>query len=187
LAVLVLTGLVTACGGSADRPPATTTDTIPPMTTSAPPTTTAPPSIPVDEGAGDDLIRMSDDPLGIRGMNLDAINDMEPLEDVHFNYDSAALSDEARRTLETHAETMRLYPTMTVLIEGHCDERGTTEYNLALGERRASAAFNYLTSLGIPASRIKTISYGKEFPKDPGHNEAAWAANRRAHFQITAN
>ncbi len=71
-------------------------------------------------------------------------------------------------------------------IEGHCDERGTAEYNLALGERRAVAARAYLVSLGIAADRLRTVSYGKEFPFDPGHDERAWAKNRRAHFVITA-
>ena len=71
-------------------------------------------------------------------------------------------------------------------IEGHCDERGTAEYNLALGERRATAARAYLVSLGIPADRLRTVSYGKEFPFDPGHDESAFAKNRRAHFVITA-
>jgi peptidoglycan-associated lipoprotein len=73
-----------------------------------------------------------------------------------------------------------------VTVEGHCDERGTAEYNLALGDRRATAAVAYLRSLGIPADRLKTVSYGKEFPFDPGHDETAWAKNRRAHFVITA-
>jgi peptidoglycan-associated lipoprotein len=71
-------------------------------------------------------------------------------------------------------------------IEGHCDERGTAEYNLALGERRAVAVKTYLVSLGIPQDRLRTVSYGKEFPFDPGHDEAAWSNNRRAHFVITA-
>jgi peptidoglycan-associated lipoprotein len=75
---------------------------------------------------------------------------------------------------------------VTILIEGHCDERGTVQYNLALGERRADAAYNYLTSLGITEVRLKKISYGKEFPVDPGHNEVAWARNRRCHFVITS-
>ena len=75
---------------------------------------------------------------------------------------------------------------LTVIVEGHCDERGTAEYNLALGERRAVAARAYLVSLGIAAERLRTVSYGKEFPFDPGHDEAAWAKNRRAHFVVTA-
>jgi peptidoglycan-associated lipoprotein len=92
---------------------------------------------------------------------------------------------EARAALDANAAVLKKYPTWVVTIEGHCDERGTAEYNLALGERRAAAAQSYLAALGIPASRIKTVSYGKEFPFDPGHDEAAWAKNRRAHFVIT--
>jgi len=75
---------------------------------------------------------------------------------------------------------------MQITIEGHCDERGTAEYNLALGERRALAAKNYLVSLGVGADKVKTVSYGKEFPFEPGHDDAAWLKNRRAHFVITA-
>jgi peptidoglycan-associated lipoprotein len=81
---------------------------------------------------------------------------------------------------------MKKYATWQITIEGHCDERGTAEYNLALGERRAVAARTYLVSLGVSADRIKTVSYGKEFPFDPAHNEGAWSKNRRAHFVVTA-
>jgi len=81
---------------------------------------------------------------------------------------------------------IKRYTSWTVTIEGHCDERGTAEYNLALGERRAIAVRAYLVSLGIAADRLRTVSYGKEFPFDPGHDEAAFAKNRRAHFVITA-
>ena len=97
-----------------------------------------------------------------------------------------SLSAEARAALDANAAVLKKYPSWTVTIEGHCDERGTAEYNLALGERRAVAAQSYLVALGIPASRIKTVSYGKEFPFDPGHDEAAYAKNRRAQFVITA-
>ncbi len=85
-----------------------------------------------------------------------------------------------------NAEILRRYPTWMITIEGHCDERGTAEYNLALGERRAVSTRAYLLSLGIPAGRVRTVSYGKEFPFDPGHTEAAWSMNRRGHFVITA-
>ena len=81
---------------------------------------------------------------------------------------------------------MKKYPTWIVTIEGHADERGTAEYNLALGERRALAARNYLVSLGIPADRLRTVSYGKEFPFEPGHDETSWFQNRRAHFVVTS-
>ena len=85
-----------------------------------------------------------------------------------------------------NAGVLKQYTTWTVTIEGHCDERGTAEYNLALGERRAVAARAYLVSLGVSADRLRTVSYGKEFPFDPGHDETAYAKNRRAHFVITA-
>ena len=87
--------------------------------------------------------------------------------------------------LESHAEWLGRYDTVTLLIAGHCDERGTVEYNLALGERRAMSAFNYLASLGIDASRMRTISFGKEMPLDSASTEEAWARNRRGDFEIT--
>ncbi len=98
---------------------------------------------------------------------------------VFFDLDKSDLKPEARRTLERQAAWLKQYGNVAVTIEGHCDERGTREYNLALGDRRAKAASNYLVSLGIPASRIKTISYGKERPAVLGSNEAAWSQNRR--------
>ena len=88
--------------------------------------------------------------------------------------------------LNNNAELMKKYSTWIVTIEGHADERGTAEYNLALGERRALAARNYLVSLGIPADRLRTVSYGKEFPFEPGHDEGSWSKNRRAHFVVTS-
>lgn len=99
---------------------------------------------------------------------------------VFFGYDSAVLTPEGRRTLERQAEWLRLFPEHSIMIEGHCDERGTREYNLALGERRASAARDYLMAFGINSSRIKTTSYGKERPYALKHNEESWELNRRA-------
>jgi peptidoglycan-associated lipoprotein len=98
---------------------------------------------------------------------------------VYFGYDEYSLDAEAQSTLRKQADWMRKYPNKSVVIEGHCDERGTREYNLALGARRAEAAKRYLTSLGIEEGRISTISYGKERPEAVGSNEAAWAQNRR--------
>ena len=118
--------------------------------------------------------------------SLDELNRESPLKPALFDYDSAELDAQARSTLNANAEELKKRPTWTVTIEGHCDERGTAEYNLALGERRAIAAQTYLVSLGISADKLRTVSYGKEFPFDPGHNDAAWAKNRRAHFVITA-
>lgn len=118
---------------------------------------------------------------------IDVINGPDsPLKPVFFAYDREDLSDEARQTLNANAEVLKRYSTWVITIEGHCDERGTAEYNLALGDRRALAAKNYLLSLGIASDRLRTVSYGKEFPFNPGSDEAAWAMNRRAHFMLTS-
>jgi peptidoglycan-associated lipoprotein len=105
---------------------------------------------------------------------------------VYFGYDSVTLDDQARTTLQRQATWLQQYPSVSATVEGHTDERGTREYNLALGERRASAAARYLSSLGIDESRLMTISYGKDRPADPGTGEAAWAQNRRAVTVINA-
>ncbi|MSM39505.1 MAG: peptidoglycan-associated lipoprotein Pal [Geobacter sp.] len=105
-------------------------------------------------------------------------------EKVYFDFDSSALSQKSRDALSKNADVLKQQADMKVQIEGNCDERGSAEYNLALGERRAKAAMHYLVNLGIPASRISTISYGEEKPADPGHDEAAWAKNRRDEFLI---
>ncbi len=105
-------------------------------------------------------------------------------EDIYFEYDSAVLIPEAREVLKRKAEWMRSNPNVSVIIEGHTDSRGTVAYNLALGERRAESAMSFLVDLGISASRLTTISFGKEKPANPGQGETAWAANRRVHFEI---
>jgi peptidoglycan-associated lipoprotein len=125
-----------------------------------------------------------EDPMATR--SIDDLNRSSPMRAAFFDYDSAELSAEARAVLDANAATLKKYASWAITVEGHCDERGTAEYNLSLGERRAVAAQSYLVSLGIPAGRLRTVSYGKEFPFDPGHDEAAWAKNRRAHFVITA-
>jgi len=106
------------------------------------------------------------------------------LEDVFFDLDSYALRDDGRAVLDRLAKRLRDAPVAALTIEGHCDERGTIEYNQALGEKRANAARDYLVSAGIPGSRLQTISYGKERPFAEGHDESAWAQNRRAHFVL---
>jgi len=103
-------------------------------------------------------------------------------EDIYFEFDQYILSDTAKQNLNKKAQWLKDYPSAKALIEGHCDERGSAEYNLALGQKRADAAMQYLVSLGISANRISTISFGKEKPVDSGSNESAWAKNRRAHF-----
>lgn len=101
---------------------------------------------------------------------------------VYFALDSSALDDVARATLDRNAKLLRDNSSWTVTIAGHCDERGTVEYNQALGERRANSVRDFLVAAGVPESRVKTVSYGKEMPADDGHDEAAWAKNRRAEF-----
>lgn len=107
------------------------------------------------------------------------------LERIYFEFDAFVLSQTARDTLSRNAEALlKKMPNAKVSIEGHCDERGSDEYNLALGEKRAKAAMSYLITLGVPAARLSIISYGEEKPLDPGHSEEAWAKNRRAEFVI---
>jgi peptidoglycan-associated lipoprotein len=104
------------------------------------------------------------------------------LADAYFDFDSYALSSEAKGTLEQNAKELKRVTATNITIEGHCDERGTKAYNLALGEKRANAAKDYLVALGVAGTRINTVSYGKERPFDDGHDDSAWAKNRRAHF-----
>ncbi len=104
------------------------------------------------------------------------------VKDAYFDYDKADIRPDARDALSQTAQFLRSYPDLRVTVEGHCDERGSTEYNLALGDRRAQAAKDFLVSLGVTADRIDTISYGKERPVCTDHNEACWQQNRRGHF-----
>jgi len=106
------------------------------------------------------------------------------LSDINFAFDSSEISSAAQQTLSAHSDWLKQNSGTPVVVEGHCDERGTIEYNLALGERRASAVKDYLRSLGVDSSQLSTVSYGEELPLDPGHSEAAWAKNRRAHFSV---
>jgi len=106
------------------------------------------------------------------------------LVQIHFDFDQYVLTDEAKSTLVSNAGLLRAAPAVKVLIEGHCDERGSDEYNLALGEKRALATKNYLVSLGVAADRMTIISYGEEKPVDSAHTKEAWAKNRRADFKV---
>jgi peptidoglycan-associated lipoprotein len=116
--------------------------------------------------------------------SLDQINREKPLGTVYFDYDKAVIRDDAKPTLDTNAAWLKKFRTIKILVEGHCDERGTEEYNLALGEKRAKVAQDYLLSMGIGSDRMKIISYGKSQPINPGHDEAAWQMNRRAQFIV---
>ncbi|MCX7973985.1 MAG: peptidoglycan-associated lipoprotein Pal [Candidatus Aminicenantes bacterium] len=116
--------------------------------------------------------------------SLEEANKAGYLKMIHFDFDKYNIRDDMKPILAQNAAWLKKFQSVKILIEGHCDERGTEEYNLALGERRAKSTFDYLVSLGISPDRMKIISYGKSQPLDPGHNEEAWAKNRRAQFTI---
>ena len=118
--------------------------------------------------------------------SLAELNGEQPLGNVSFDYDSAELSDAARDTLQGNSEWLQRWTSTRIMVEGHCDERGTNEYNLGLGEQRARAVVDYLTSLGVAAGRLSMVSKGEEEPTCTEETEACWAQNRRGHFIITA-
>jgi peptidoglycan-associated lipoprotein len=105
-------------------------------------------------------------------------------DDVRFDFDKSEVKEDGRKTCQVVADYLKKHPKAKLQIEGHCDERGTAEYNMALGERRATAVTTYLVSLGVSKAGLSTVSFGKEKPLDPGHGEEAWAKNRRAHFVL---
>jgi peptidoglycan-associated lipoprotein len=181
--LLVLSVAITGCGRK--RPPvARPTPPAPPTASTAPNRPPAPPE-PLNEPppvATPEPVRDE----AVSSASLDDLNRNSPLRPVFYELDSSDLTAEGQRTLDANAGVLKQNATWVVTIEGHCDERGSAEYNLALGERRALSARAYLISLGLPADRLRTVSYGKEFPFDPGHDEPAYGKNRRAHFVITA-
>jgi peptidoglycan-associated lipoprotein len=164
----------------------------PPATTQPAPAPTVMPDPPSAGGAPQRIVESVPSPSQpiaedtIDARSLDDLNRSSPLRPAFFPLDSSDLDESGRVVVSANSEVLKRFPTWVVSVEGHCDERGTAEYNLALGERRAIAVKAYLTSLGVPSERIRTVSYGKEFPFDPGHAEASWSQNRRAHFVITS-
>jgi peptidoglycan-associated lipoprotein len=181
--VLILTLTMTAA--CARRQPPPLTQPAPPPAAGVPPgVTTPPPPTRVDDALPVPPAPLAEDPIADR--SLDELNRDSPFQPAFFQLDSSELDDVARRVVTANAELLKRYPTWEITIEGHCDERGSAEYNLALGERRAVAVRTFLLSLGIGADRMRVVSYGKEFPFDPGNDETAHAQNRRAHFVITA-
>jgi peptidoglycan-associated lipoprotein len=185
-AAVVLVLLTLTASACARRQPPPLAQPAPPA--GAPPvTTTAPPAPPPTTEA----LPVPPEPLaiaedGISARSLDDLNRDSPFKPAFFPLDSAELDDDGRAVVTANAAVMRKFPRWMITVEGHCDERGTAEYNLALGERRALAVRTYLVSLGIAADRVRVVSYGKEFPFDPLHTESAWSKNRRAHFVLTS-
>lgn len=170
-------GLV-GCGKKAPEPaPAP-----PPAPAPAPPPAPPPPPPPAPAPAEKPL---SEEEIFAR-KSLEELNAEKPLADVFFALDESTLTDEARTKLQANAKWLQRWTSTRITIEGHCDNRGTTEYNLALGERRAQATKDYLVSLGVAADRILTISKGEEAPFCTENTEECWAQNRRGHFIITA-
>jgi peptidoglycan-associated lipoprotein len=180
---VLVVATVNACGSK--KPPVARPVAPPPgaSTGSDPGRPTGPPE-PIREQPMPPEPVITSDPL--LSKDIDEINKNSPFQPVFFLYDQANIDTAGQETLNKNAEVLKKYTAWVITIEGHADERGTAEYNLALGERRSLAARNYLVSLGIPADRLRTISYGKEFPFDPGHDEGAWSKNRRAHFVVTS-
>jgi peptidoglycan-associated lipoprotein len=184
--VVVVSLVLVALGGSAcarRRPPAAPA---PAPTFEAPTVTPAPPAPPqrVDDAQPVATPSLADDSIANR--SLDDLNRDSPLRPAFFPLDSSDLDDAGRAIVTANAALLKKFATWMISIEGHCDERGTPEYNLALGERRAVSVKTYLVSLGVSPDRLRTVSYGKEFPFDPAHTEDAWSKNRRAHFVITS-
>jgi peptidoglycan-associated lipoprotein len=181
---LLFAALAVATGCAKKQPPVARPVPPPPPPPVETPMTPPPEPPPPTADTGASTAPVVED--AVASGSLDEINKNSPLKPVFFGLDVSEIDGDGQRLLETNAEILKRYPTWQISIEGHCDERGTAEYNLALGERRALAARNDLVSLGVSADRVKTVSYGKEFPFDPGHTESAWAKNRRAHFVVTA-
>jgi len=182
--LFVIAASIAGCGKKI--PPVTAT---PPQPAPPPVTTTAPPAPPrptqrVEDGLPVPVQPVGEDAIGSR--SLEDLNRDSPLRPVFFPLDAFELDAEARSVVGSNADVLKRYSSWMITVEGHCDERGTAEYNLALGERRAIAVRTYLVSLGVAPDRVRTVSYGKEFPFDSGHTDAAWSKNRRAHFVITA-
>jgi len=171
---LAAVAFVVACSSKppAAPPPAPTPVSTPTVVTVEPVATPAP--MPAPRVEADD----------IRAKSLVEISSY--LKPAFFDYDKADIRGDSRDVLATNATWLKKYSSVQFTIEGHADERGTAQYNLALGDRRANAAKDYLVSLGVDASRIKTVSYGKERPFATGHDEDSWQKNRRAHFVVTA-
>jgi peptidoglycan-associated lipoprotein len=167
-----------ACHHGPKRGPVVSTTPPPPIVPASPPPAPSPPT-------GPEIAVQPDEYAKLRSTPTDELDRMGLLADIHFDYDSADLREPDRQTLSKNADVLKRLDFLRVTVQGHCDDRGTVEYNLALGERRSRAAYDYIVSLGVPADRLKTVSYGKEIPLCGDQTEDCWARNRRAHFEIT--
>jgi peptidoglycan-associated lipoprotein len=178
--VIVVLAVVaaTAFAACAKKAPPAPPPPPPPVVPEAPPPAPPPPPRPEPAPVVDEYARL-------RAMSAEEIEKSGLLAEVYFDFDKADVRDADRAVLSKNAEALKRFDFLRVTVEGHCDERGTVEYNLALGERRAKAAYDYLVSLGVPVERLKTVSYGKEVPACLQSTEDCWQKNRRAHFTVT--
>ena len=170
-----------ACGGRNQQVAVTP----PPPMTAAPTNPPAPPPPPTAPGAAATPRALTEDELFAQ-KSLDQLNKERPLADVFFDLDQSTIKEDGRASLTANANWLKRWTGTRINIEGHCDERGTAEYNLGLGERRANSVKAYLVDLGVPADRITIVSKGKEAPFCTEKNESCWQQNRRGHFIITA-
>ena len=150
----------------------------PPPVAPEPPPPAPPPPKPEVKPQVDEYARL-------KAMASDEIDRLGLLQEVYFDYDKSDVREADRAALSKNADTLKKFDFLKVTIEGHCDERGTVDYNLALGERRARAAYDYLVSLGVPADRLRTVSYGKEIPVCSESSEDCWQRNRRAKLTVS--
>ena len=176
--ILLAAATLASLGACGKKTPPVAPSAPPPVAPAPPPPAPPPPTRaeaapPVDEYAR------------LRAMSAEEIEKSGLLGEIYFDFDKAEIRDGDRATLTKNAAALKRFDFLRVTVEGHCDERGTVEYNLALGERRSRAAYDYLVSLGVAADRLKTVSYGKEVPACTASGEDCWQKNRRAHFTVS--
>lgn len=184
---LTLAVSLSACGKK--KPPVAAPTAPPQVIQDTPPVPQAPPTrppAPPEPPKMPDPVPTTLPSDDISTKDIDTINKAQVLKPIFFDLDSDQLNAAGQQVLIENAAVLKKYTTWAITIEGHTDERGTPEYNLALGERRALSTKNALAALGVSVDRVKIVSYGKEFPFDPAHEEAAFSKNRRAHFVVTA-
>lgn len=176
LVVLALAATIAFSACAKKAPPAPPPP--PPVAPEAPPPAPPPPPRPEPAPVVDEYARL-------KAMSAEEIEKSGLLAEVYFDFDKAEIREQDRAILSKNADALKRFDFLRITVEGHCDERGAVDYNLALGDRRAKAAYDYLVSLGVPADRLKVVSYGKEVPVCAQSNEECWQKNRRAHFTVT--
>jgi peptidoglycan-associated lipoprotein len=185
VAIIVLNAaLAVAAAGCHKNPPPQTPAPPPPPPPAATPAPPAPPPPPAPPAAAPAPRPLTEEEIFAR-KSVDQLNSERPLDDVFFDLDKSDIRDDGRSALQRNADWLKKWPSTQITVEGHCDSRGSSEYNLGLGSRRANAVKDYLSSLGVPANRLTIVSKGKEQPFCNDESESCWQQNRRGHFLIT--